>query len=863
MKSKLLKKLLRTSVRKGCLVFVVGLVSCLVGSSGCLSRKAPKVLLSENGRALHAIVVSNGASKRTHEVAKELSKYLGRITGGDFEIKEGDGTRGIALGNYKDFPKLELEDIFDPEDLTRRDEYLIRTHRNGVYLIGATDIAAQHAAWDLLYRLGYRQFFPTETWEIVPEKPDLSINLDAFEKPDFYNRNAPEGPSGSDDKLWLRWQDRNRMTSFLILNSFHSYNGIIDRNKEAFDQNPEFLALVGGKRGGGLGDKFCISNKDLRRLVVKDAERRIEDNPDANSISMEPSDGGDWCECEACKEMGSISDRVVILANEVAEAINKMGYGQKYVGIYAYNLHSPPPDIDVNPNVIVSIATSFIRGGYTLKELIEGWSERTKMLGIRDYHDVFKWSQALPRKALGGNVKYLKENIPYFHEKGAWFIESEGSDSWGANGLGFYLSAHLLWDLDAVEKVEELINDFLDKSFGEAREPMGRFYHMIAEDYDTQRTEEDLLANMYGYLKEARELTEDLKVLARLDELALYTRYVELWFRFASADRGEEAREKAAQEVYQHAYRMQNTMMVYIEALYRYLRQRGVNIPNEVYPGPLSVGRTLKDEKPWKSSEPFTNKEITQIIEDGVASYKKDEMEFELISFSEDLEPAAEKLNLRKVSTGDMGGGSHKLFTWFRPDNKQLTLEVTGGLIKNYRNRGNVQFKLYSPQEATLDPVDIDKSVPPDGEKYKIVLESPYEGLHKLDWSDGGDQTHLEWIEGTPMTVRSSMDDPARLGNNFRLYFYVPKGTKTVGGYTTQKDIQINDSEGNKVLDLNNVDGSAGYFNISVPVGQDGTLWELKCAKGTVSLMTVPPYLARNEKELLLPKEVVKADKSN
>ena len=64
-------------------------------------------------------------------------------------------------------------------------------------------------------------------------------------------------------------------------------------------------------------------------------------------------------------------------------------------------------------------------------------------------------------------------------------------------------------------------------------------------------------------------------------------------------------------------------------------------------------------------------------------------------------------------------------------------------------------------------------------------------------------------------------------------------------------------------MDLRNVEVNQGYFNIPVPKGQDGTLWELQGSNVNVMLMTVPPYLARNEKELLLPKEVIEADKSN
>lgn len=850
--------------------FVIGGLLIILGSStGCQDVKPAEVVLSDNGNAKHSVVISSGASKRTEEVAKDLAEYLGRITGGEYEVKTGDGETGIAVGSYKDFPDLGLEDMFNPKDLTRRDEYVMRTHDEGVYLVGATDLAAQHAVWDFLYRIGYRQFFPTNTWEIVPEVPDLTVRIDAFERPDFYNRDGPRivtwGPS-SDDELWHRWHDRNRITPSIIMETDHEYPNIIERNKQIFDEHPEYLALVDGVRGSGRGDKFCISNEGLRQLVVDDAKKRVENNPESFYFSVDPSDGGDWCECVACAEMGSISDRVIILANEVAEAINNMGYGERYVGTLAYNQHSPPTKVDVHPKVIVSIATSFLRGGYTFEELIEGWNERTELIGIREYYGTFVWDQGVPRIGNGGSIKYLIEKIPYYYENGARFMNANSTDAWIGYGLGYYLSARLLWDVEAVEQVDELVDDFLEKSFGEAHEPMRNFFHMIALDYDTPRTNEDLLARMYGYIKEARELTDDPKVVVRLEEIALYTRYVELWFNFRNAE-GQAARQKTAENVYRHAYRMQSRMMSNVGQLHMYLNRSNiaVNMPDEADPGLLSVGMPLEDKFPWKSSKLITNDEITQFIENGVATYKKDAMEFEVISFDENLEPAVTKLNLRKVIPGNMGGknsfsGNFKMFTWLKTD-EQLTLKVSGGL--NYRDRGNVRFMLFSPKEALVEAVDTDESVFPDAQSHDVVLKSPYDGLHELEWLDGGGRTIVEWTEGHPMTMQASMENPARLGRSSLLYFYVPKGTETVGGYVTHNDFQIFDGNSEKVLDLQNIKDGVGYFNITVPKGQDGSLWRLQCNNVTVRLMTVPPYLARNEKELLLPKEVIEADSAD
>jgi hypothetical protein len=189
-------------------------------------------------------------------------------------------------------------------------------------------------------------------------------------------------------------------------------------------------------------------------------------------------------------------------------------------------------------------------------------------------------------------------------------------------------------------------------------------------------------------------------------------------------------------------------------------------------------------------------------------------------------------------------------------------LRVTGGLIAHYRDRGNVKLRLFSSREATLEPVAQDESVPPDGQQYRVLLRSPYEGLHTLEVADGSDMTELVLPEEVPLTVRSSMDDPPgnSLSGRWSLYFYVPRGTTVVGGFTDQLDGLMRDGDGNAVLDFRDLQ-RPGYFRVPVPPGQDGRLWKIENASGQRLLMTVPPYLARSGQELLLPLEVLEADR--
>jgi len=98
-----------------------------------------------------------------------------------------------------------------------------------------------------------------------------------------------------------------------------------------------------------------------------------------------------------------------------------------------------------------------------------------------------------------------------------------------------------------------------------------------------------------------------------------------------------------------------------------------------------------------------------------------------------------------------------------------------------------------------------------------------------------------------------------RLSGRWSLFFYVPKGTVKVAGFTTATAGKLLDGGGREVLSFEDME-QADYFSVAVPDGQDGTLWKFENCIGSRMLMTVPPYLAPSAKDLLLPREVADAE---
>jgi Domain of unknown function (DUF4838) len=820
-----------------CTFFNLVIITNQVFAGEHLTEKSKNAVIASDGKALLPIIISPKATPEVRKSAEDLARYLGRMSGGKFAIKTGDGKTGIAVGTIKNFPEIPFKPHFDAMHPGERQGYEIKSHAKGIYIIGATPQAVDYAIYDLLRRLGYRHYFPMKKWEIIPLKNQLELSAHIREIPDYYTRRIWPGYG-----YWrvfrasaAQWNRANSAKGY-HMNTGHAYDRIIRRNKAAFKAHPEYYGLLKGER---KSSKFCISNPGLRKLVSDYAINAFQTKKTTDSISMDPSDGGNWCECAACVKLGTPSDRALFLANTVAEAVNKK-YSEKRVGMYAYNQHSPPPSINVHPNVVINIATGFIRGGYSLDELISGWSKKKATIGIREYYDVYIWTYNAPGKAKGGNLNYLKNSITDFYRKGARYMTSEAGDNWGPNGLGYYLAQRMLWNIQNSRKIDALTKDFIQNCFGPAAGTMKKFYNLL-DGSNQQALCANLLGRMYRLLAQARkEASEKPAIISRLDDLVIYTRYCELLMVYLQNTRKPEVLEN----LLRFTARSKDSRMVHSHAAFRRLNKK---LPKKTKP------------IDWKKSKPFTPEEINKFVTNGIAANKL--LDFTPVGFDNELLPV---MTFMKQSVSGKRTARRRgvvtYYTWADKNPQPIKLSVTGGMIKHYRDRGNVKIKLYklggaSDTGTKESLIQTDASVPPDGKLRSVTLVPKQSGLHKIVISDGNDMTLVGWEKGTPITFRSDGTRQPKISGSF--YFYVPKGTTKLGFYCNMGRGYIVSPDGKRMFKFKR---TSGFRSLGIPAGMDGKVWKLQRISGQIGLMTVPPFLAVEPAGLLLPEDVVKKD---
>ena len=474
---------------------------------------------------------------------------------------------------------------------------------------------------------------------------------------------------------------------------------------------------------------------------------------------------------------------------------------------------------------------------------MEGWQKKgLKQLGVYEYLAVYAWHATLPSKSKGGDLNFIATSLPDYYRRGVRYYTGEADPGWGACGLGYYVASRILWNLKDAEHVDEIVDDFTAKAFGEAKEPMAQFYKEIDASETIIGNPEFFLLKakkMYEHLRQAKALAVKEDVHQRINALIGYTHYVELrnWASLITND---------------------------VQKLIALERRDNLSYRVEKNSGLLAW---LKPSSKDALTTPFTEQEIADILSGKMDKDLRDQAEaicpllnLELPTFSKNLVPAT-ALKLAAVQPGKIlyqNLDPLSYYAWLPENENQMTIKV-GARINNTGKPRSVQFfSCQSQREKLVDTQYVDvpqeSGVVPAEEKYNVILKSPYSGLHRIEVSSG---PGITWDEGTKIVLNPKVR--SWLGTQ-SAYVYVPKGTKYFAGVSGTQG-SIVDSDGEVRFTKRAAQTDAAYFIVPVKEGQDGNLWLFKNFGANQWVpITVPFYYCRSEKELLIPEEVLRAD---
>ena len=202
-------------------------------------------------------------------------------------------------------------------------------------------------------------------------------------------------------------------------------------------------------------------------------------------VSISPSDGGGFCECDACraldpkgtdysKSIPNLSDRHWDYANYVAREVKKKNPNLG-VAMFAYTAYSSPPAniSEFEDNVYVSFTFSeayFVKPEQKKRyyEMIDCWKSKGVKIVGREYWGMHYWLD-LPYLF----TRQIKDAMPYLYDRGLIAMYGESGKNFATQGPNYYLSTQLMWNPHANA---DKIMDRYYQGFGPAAEYVRKYY---------------------------------------------------------------------------------------------------------------------------------------------------------------------------------------------------------------------------------------------------------------------------------------------------------------------------------------------------------------------------------------------------
>ena len=821
-----------------------------------------EVSILKNGQASAVIVVdARGAQGEgvtiLNDAAEWLAQSLKRASGAVFlKVHETPERPAIILARADAWPKMAKAAKLESKAFGA---FAIVLQERRMFVLGNTEAGVRNGVAALLRQWGFRWLAPSPRWWITPKLDSLSIKEGFTSSPALIDRRIwyAYGMGEPDLKPLMAnyewWAIANQLSLRSPVRTGHSYGNIIGRNKDAFAANPEYYALLAdGTRDSSRAvnaRKFCVSNPGLVKLVIEDRQKLLKANrkvhPANTMVSIDPSDGEGVCICKNCEALGTPSDRVFHLANAVAKALRQMD-PEAWVGLYAYSSHRLPPTIKVEPNVYVQVAMGFNRTQYTLPELVERWSGKVGAIGLREYYGVEAWDWGLPGRARGGRVAYHQEWIPFYAARKLNAINAETNANWGAQALGLYVAARLMWNPKA--DAEKLSGEFFQLAFRKAAPAMRKFFERMETSPPLRPS---VLLPLFEDLETAWKMETDPQVRHRFIDLKAYLVFVAK-FREFDLIRGRnpsrnDAYYASLKSLMNDAYRMRHRDMVHYYALARRLCNGLALTDNRP-----EFWMFRKDAAPvWKHGKPFSDNEIASRFAKAHAVLKADPDP--TVNFSRYLDRvmvpgvkagssrihADSRKNVGRFRNGLLGylvpSGPFTARLGIAPTSKPVTLKVMMRSDTIY----DKTFKFGKGFQAAEIKL-------PRAFEYHVHITGNFE---------------LEVPPGTPLMYEASAARPAWVEYTGGHYFYVPKGTREVMVDAGPRlSIEVPGQGRRDLIPAMRFPGS-NHIVVKVPVGADGTVWHTHTnTRGQFSLLNIPPLLSFHRTPIFVPREISEGD---
>lgn len=826
-------------------------------------KAASVVLLPESGQV---------AADAAYDLALTLSKMSGKDFKLATDIKE---EPCIVVGLASEWEKT-AKDKIPAERLKSAgsEGFLLLSSQKRLLILGKTSEGVSHGVYTLLRDLGCRWYFPASDWSVIPSKKEIKINVDRVEGPAMKVRILSNGAGlGASARQFKDWCRRNRLGSEYGQNGVsHSYANFVP--KTLFKDHPEYFAKVSkdGEAPGTEqnGNQPCTTNPEVVKMVKEACMSRLrqmkEEGRVPKMISVSPNDGTpNMCRCENCMKVGSYGDCTLLLANQVAEEIQKE-FPDTLVGFLAYGRASALPlNVKANPQVLASIAAGY-NWKTSVPRLIDGWSKIVRHATIYEYYAIGASGSWRP-DSNSAKIKDMALSLSAWNKKGIEGVNGEIENDWGSCGHRFWAFAELAWNPSL--KPDALMDDFLSNCWGPAVDPMRRYYQRWESG---QEANPRTLALSVADLQTAAKLAANAPdVLKRIDQLSVFLYWNQLKNEYALTKDDENLQAQIALEGDILQYRMRDYLMVQlVGSIYKVDRpvpfgftalevaairkkmadKLAVSGSAVELLGPASSENLVPMDGNSKKMSAASSTAPAVFI--STASYRFRAKAGETVNVRFDAEPSRAGVKAAEAKKGDGIEDAEKDPEEALGRFQLWSLGAVGDALEFVQEEspvakdGTAQLKFQIPSEG-LYQINVKTK--------KFGVREDFRGRAYVVVADAKNRINVMTFE------KKESQLPAGEKNQYGIsyFFYVPKNTKNflvrafAGAEFIAEFLPLNE---NKPVANASVKSRTEMI-IAVPPGKDGCVWELRMnAKSCkFGLDGVPPFLSRNPSELLVPKE--------
>ena len=447
--------------------------------SSCQENNIIKIV--NGGKSNYEIIIDNAASNEEQFAAKELQRYLLKITSVELAIVTDD-----SQSNSKN-------KIFVKEENFEKDKIVIKIENENLIINGGSGDALKNAVYEFLeIYLNCKWYAPNVENIPILETIVLDKNIDFTYTPQITTRTVHS-------RLFYKnssFAEKHKVTTeafpyYISEARVHTFHKFVPEEKY-YKEHPEYFALKGKKR---LPTQLCLSNEKVYEIVRDSVQSFFKRNPNASVISVSQNDNQQYCEDVNCKkiddEEGGPTGSMIRFVNRIAA-----DFPDKIISTLAYQYTRKPSKTKPLQNVLITLCSIECDRSGPIEEKctdfaddIRGWNKITNNIRIWDYTTQFtNFLAPFP------NMHTLQPNLRFFRDNHAkWVFEQHSNNPSELFELRSYVMAKLLWNPDY--NLDDLISEFTKGYYEEAGIFVKKYIDLIHEEI---KKDKDFFLFLYG-----------------------------------------------------------------------------------------------------------------------------------------------------------------------------------------------------------------------------------------------------------------------------------------------------------------------------------------------------------------------------